>query len=974
MRSGSPGRRRLWRGALWAASAAAATGAAGLCLALCLPWLAEAAIARELDRRGAGNIAVRVRAVSWREAVLGPAAIREPEGVLRAESVVVRYHLHGLTRGALESVRVTGARIPLTRRGEVWYPVGLDTAQRLAATFAQGGGDLPSLPSVQTLVEVACSQVEVRPPGRPAVTLPVEGSLRLVSPGTSRFRGSLALAGDRVRLEAGLDLNTGDGSLAADCRRIDPAVWVRVAELTGLALPAGLDQIEGLAACRLEAELRGWTPERVTAEAVVSDLALRREPVPLRIRSGNATLRAGPGLQDRRAQFSVRTEGIAWRGLELGPADWAGTVAGDTLAVESTETAWRAGDHAQGRVRAALRAEGLSDPLTARFQVDAALTGVSLPGAGPLAGSVHVSGTPEELWLWGAMDADPPETAAGLGSLIADACIRPGDPAGCAAAATALVWPAAAARALGAETAEAAPGPVPVALSGTASRDAGTGAWECSGTLAAPLRSLGVTLGPLQAAVRSADLDCRFAAGPAGINLSGRLAARGVTAGSTAMHISADEAALDLDWLRCAPPSARGPLALLTAGGLLNGLAVAGRVAVHGGALDLPGASARVEGIALDLPFAWDPPGGFREHPARPPPATGLSTGPITVQGVAAAGCRAACSLSGRTARLQGEVRVAAPPVVVALDQTLDWGRGRRAVLRFAVPEFALETLEAWRGGLPEALRDLRLAGRVSAQGEVRLDENGPAAACRVRLADGTLDWPRRKVTLRGLALDLSLPDALRLRTEPFQELRFAAASFGDLSADGGRVLFQLDGPHACCLERCELNWCGGRVHTQATRFDPSRPELDLVLFAENVDLIRVLSLVKGFRARGNGVLFGKLPISLRGGRVTYAQGYLYSLPGAEGLLELRTGGLLAAAVGPGHPAYQELRRAEQALENFRLDAFRLDFAGEQTGSPGARLLLAGEGADEKVPVRLNLNIKGAIEDALNVGLRLGGL
>jgi hypothetical protein len=505
---------------------------------------------------------------------------------------------------------------------------------------------------------------------------------------------------------------------------------------------------------------------------------------------------------------------------------------------------------------------------------------------------------------------------------------------------------------------------------------AGPGSWQCFGTLALPLRQANLAADTLRASAESADVDCRFAVDAGGAaSLSGRIVASALAAETGGAALSAAEVAADLDSARCEGLDLGPGLSLpALAQGLLRGVAVEARVAVREGAVRLPGSRLQCEGIGLEVPFAWTFGDGLCERLGMAPAAECLRAGPIAFGEFAAARFVGRCTLGGQAVGVQGQLQGTAPAVTVSLDQTLDWSQGLSATLRYALPAFRLDGRDAWCRALLADLGDLSLSGLVAAEGEITLVGRWLRTPCRVSLSEGSLDWPQKGISVQGIRLDLRLADVLEVRTAPFQEVSFASARFGDIPVDGGRIVFQLDGPNSCCLQRCDLEWCGGQVHTQAMQFDPARPALDLVLFAENVDIIRALSLVKGFSGRGSGRLYGKLPITYRDGRVSYAKGYLYSVPGETGRLELQAAGLLTSAVGSDHPAYAELRRAEKALEDFRLDLFRLDFTGAQAGEPGAKLVLAGEGNEQHVPVKLNFNINGAIEDALNVGLRLGGL
>jgi hypothetical protein len=192
---------------------------------------------------------------------------------------------------------------------------------------------------------------------------------------------------------------------------------------------------------------------------------------------------------------------------------------------------------------------------------------------------------------------------------------------------------------------------------------------------------------------------------------------------------------------------------------------------------------------------------------------------------------------------------------------------------------------------------------------------------------------------------------------------------------DGGRVVFQIESPRSLFLERCDLNWCGGTVLTHAVRFDPADAQFDVVLFADNIDLVRVLSLMKGFDGSGSGALYGKLPLSIRKGSIQYRDGFLYSVPGQTGELRISKAGLLTAGIPKTAENYESLKLAEDALRDFRFSLFRLDLTSTAEDDTQLRFRLEGRSAkpDMQRPVKLDVNVKGALQQYIDLGLRIGG-
>ncbi len=931
-------------------------------LALCLPWLLERALAHELSRRGLGSITIGVQAISWNQATLGPVAVCGEAGGVQASSIVLRYRPSRLRHYQIDALEVVGLRLRLVRSGATWAPRAQPT---LRLALEEGLRLLPrgGAPAAYPTLDLRSSQVELEADAE-VVTLPFEGTAHLAGVGPSRVQASVWVCGDPLTVDAVVDLGTGTGTATVECQRLELGAWLQTAARVGLQIPDALAAASGAVALRAQVELQGYAFSGLSAEAVVSDLAALGGPLPLRLREGVIAVRSGPDLGRLVLNFTAYSEGLALGARIIEPFRSRGRWQDGTLECVATDVGFRLGDVVHGTAQLRLTALGLTPLDRAWFDLGIDVTRLDTAPMGPFSGHLRALGTGRDLWVNGAFDAHPANDT-GIAGLTVDGRLRRDEGTAVALAATLVVLPEVAAGKLGAGGRLSAP-PMPLELS-AAFELPPTAPWRLSGALALPSQPLTVTAPGLRASA-TVELEGRLEADAAGVSLAGRLETTALTAEVSGATLAADAVTISLDAWRCPWPR-QGATGATTA--WPPGLEVVGQVALRNGAVRLA-TGLQCEGISLNLPVGWSANGGLQAPPVG---ALGgeLRAGPLRFGSFAATGFRGRCGQLGRTLRFEGELECTAPAVTISLTQTIAWDRGLALALHYAVPAFRVQGDEAWYPQVP-SLGDLRLAGTLAVEGDILFDRQGLRCPCRLRLTEGELTWPQQKLTVSGLETDLRWLDVRQPRTEPFQALRFASAKVQDVPVDGGQIVFALDGPESFSLLRCELNWCGGQVHTQAVRLNPRSPELDLVLFAENVDIVQALSLVKGFTAKGSGVLNGKLPISYHGGRLSYANGYLYSVPGQTGRLALQSSGWLTSAVAKDHPAYAELQQAEKALEDFRLDLFRLEFTGKQAGTPGAKIQLAGEGANGKVPVTLNLNVKGPIEEVINLGLRLGGL
>ena len=1006
-----------WRRWAWRLLVAAVVMALAALLAVLavLPRLAERVIARALQRRGLEGVAVAVQGLSWDRAVLGPIHLRDDAGAARVDAVVLRFSPRRLWRGQLDEVVVSGLHLVLRQRAAGWAVDGLEALAPLRApSDAPDGAGRPAggPGAMAPALRLRSSQVEVVA-GPGSLRIPIEASLALPASGEALAQGRLWVAGTTLDWTAAVDPATGSGRARANVAPGALTAWLLEAAKVGIEIPSGVTDPWrlGKASAEVSLRLQAWSPAQIEGQVLLEPLEARHGALAVRLYDLRLGLRAGAGLADLAVTLSGMAQPTGLPQVTTEPLPFQGSWDGTRAELSLSDLRGRAAGVAL-RGRAHVSARGLDDPATAALRGEIRLDEVVLPGTAALQGDLTLEGTPQDLRLDGALAPIGTAPEGALRLLVVDAALRTTPDVAARLLLSASLDPAALAAAVGAPgalTGEA----LTVELSTSLSRPA-SGAWQAqtrvevaADALAAAVGATGVLTGEAltmelstslsrppsgawQAQTRvevtanalawagadglrlqgQAGFQAEVGVAPEGIEAAGAARLPGLAGEIAGVAFSADAVTAVLDHADWRGPVALSGRVLPAWPALRDGLLVRGHLHAAGVALRAPGAVS-AEGIAMDLPWSWSRGGGLTPPPGSA--AGSLRGGAFAVQSVRGEGFAGEVFLEGERLRLSGEVRAAAPAVTVAVEPILEWTHGLTLTARFSVPAFPVASADTWYH-LPDLPADLRLAGRLSAEGTVLYDGRTLRLPCRLRLTEGSVDWPEQSLLVHGLAADLEWRDLAALQTAPFQEVTFASAKVHDIPIDGGRILAQLDGPQALILERCELNWCKGRVHTQALRIDPSAPELDLVLFADSVDMISALSLIKGFKGTGHGLLFGKLPLAYRNGRLSYSRGYLYSVPGQSGRLALESAGLLTAALPPNHPNWPELRRAEQALEDFRLDVFRLDFTGRQTGEPGARILLVGEGTAEKVPVRLNLNVNGPIEEAITMGLRLGGL
>lgn len=311
----------------------------------------------------------------------------------------------------------------------------------------------------------------------------------------------------------------------------------------------------------------------------------------------------------------------------------------------------------------------------------------------------------------------------------------------------------------------------------------------------------------------------------------------------------------------------------------------------------------------------------------------------------------------GVTAEVAGEGRLAPRPSFKATVK---------------VPEFSLSTDQGWVLGLAD-FGGTEFAGKVSAQASARWNPRRLSLGVEVGLKDGKVVLPNHAGQVQGIEAALALDLLPTLRSRPRQSIRFASASAGQVVCGPGEIQFRLDGPRLLFVEQAEIGWCGGKLNAYALRFDADQSDIEATVYARGIDVAQFVSVFPNMNATGEGRLYGRLPAYRKKGRFGYDDGFLYSIPGEHGRLQMHELGVLAPALkGMGDAGVI----VGDALTDLDYSLFRADIHPSNQTDAGVRFTLAGTkaGQTDAQPIQLDVNVGGTLEEALNLGIKIGGM
>ena len=265
------------------------------------------------------------------------------------------------------------------------------------------------------------------------------------------------------------------------------------------------------------------------------------------------------------------------------------------------------------------------------------------------------------------------------------------------------------------------------------------------------------------------------------------------------------------------------------------------------------------------------------------------------------------------------------------------------------------------------ALAGATLGGRVLVSGEGEWRDGQPSGHVLVRLSEGRIDVPAKKLTLEGLELTLQIDDLAARRTAPAQVFTLRGGHYDVITLGAARVVFALDGDTVQVAEAA-LEALGGRLILAPFTVDLANPDLMVAARAEQIDVTLLLPLLPPILAEAHGRLDGELAFHRdANGGIQIAFGRLALRPGTKAELRLLpTPGLLSGSLPPKvlqhYPGLIKIETGELPILADRLEV-HLTPAGDAEGH-SATVHLEGGPVDPalRAPLVLDLNVNGSLE------------
>lgn len=377
-------------------------------------------------------------------------------------------------------------------------------------------------------------------------------------------------------------------------------------------------------------------------------------------------------------------------------------------------------------------------------------------------------------------------------------------------------------------------------------------------------------------------------------------------------------------------------------------------------------------------PWAWDTYAGQAAAPSQTVmlPVEEISIdGQIVVRAAALPDQTLTVTLTARlteNSEWEGQAQATAPGLAVKVV-----GNFRPAAdeLRFRLPEVSLD-LQRWQNFLqrmvvlPGGRWDL--AGQFSGSAEGRVKGKDVTLTGQVKLRDGRLDYPEKKITLTGVEADIAFDDMWNFKTQAGQTARAQELKVGELTLRDLGLVFAVENSEKVAISHASLKALGGTLTAEPFKLFANQRELELTVLADGLDVEQILAVAPTVPARASGRVDGRLPLRIDAGGLRLGTGWLALKPGVYAEIQFNANGLLTNGVDPKNPRFAVLNKIESGLLRLKVGEMRLEVRPPNApAGRSATLRVTGEPVDPtvKAPVTLDLNVNGPLERLINLGL-----
>ena len=229
------------------------------------------------------------------------------------------------------------------------------------------------------------------------------------------------------------------------------------------------------------------------------------------------------------------------------------------------------------------------------------------------------------------------------------------------------------------------------------------------------------------------------------------------------------------------------------------------------------------------------------------------------------------------------------------------------------------------------ALKGAECSGALTLGAALRLENGKLSSGLQLFLQNGSFHWADSNIEADGIELDLRIEDLFTGKTPPGQQLKIKRLNASNLEFSDLEMKFRTESLSMLNIEQANLKWCGGELFLRPIVIYTNQKSWSPILECESLNLAEFLRQtgVVPATTRGDGVLYGKLPLRISPRGIFFEPAYLYSRPGENNFIRVAEPEKLAAGVGGVALQQAQLEFAGEALRDFNYNWVKVRFSTE---------------------------------------------
>ena len=286
-----------------------------------------------------------------------------------------------------------------------------------------------------------------------------------------------------------------------------------------------------------------------------------------------------------------------------------------------------------------------------------------------------------------------------------------------------------------------------------------------------------------------------------------------------------------------------------------------------------------------------------------------------------------------------------------------------------------------------DSIDDLSFSGVIAANGNYQVSAAEFDASAQIDFSDGSFTMPSKELNASGIKASVDFTSLTQLTSAAGESsLSITLIQLGDLDFTETSLGFDIEGADKFFIPIGQT-----RIFDGTLTLDPATVSTNPLAFetAVSFDRLSLKTLVENlafFDGTMEGAISGYLPISYKDSQFLSGEGFLGLSNNEPARMRYKTKGLLKQEVpkdigffeGLANRILGQLKLApekvvEDALSDLAISEFRVDLLSSDTPETPLKFRLSGVGktGETPVPLVLDTNINGTLEELFNFLLRI---